>query len=111
MFHVTPKLLLATLDVVVLSPTGALRHGRDAFALEFRSASGGALVDVGTVKATAMMPMGGTPMLGSIGVTKTDTPGRYMASSDLSMSGLWRTTIEWNGSLGQGFVTISAHVQ
>ena len=37
-----------TIDVVVLSPRDALRHGKDDFVLEFRSADG-SLVDVGDV--------------------------------------------------------------
>jgi hypothetical protein len=100
-----------TLAVVLLSPTGALHHGRDTFAIEFRSASDGTLVDVGAVKVTAMMPMGGTPMFGRIDVAKTDVPGRYLGRSDLSMSGMWRTTVEWNGPSGQGSVNLPATVQ
>src|SRR5438093_13620098 len=80
------------LDVLILSPADALRHGKDTFAIEFRSASGGTLVDVGTVKATATMAMAGTPMLGGIDVKRTEIAGRYEAASDLSMAGTWRTT-------------------
>jgi hypothetical protein len=99
------------LEVVLLSPTGGLRHGKDDFVIEFRSAPGGALVDVGTVKGSATMSMAGTPMLGSIDIKKTDVPGRYEATSDLSMAGTWRTTIEWTGPAGQGSVTFSGSVQ
>src|SRR5207248_1707130 len=45
------------LDVVLLSPSVGLQHGKDTFAIEFKSASGGTLVDVGNVKATATMAM------------------------------------------------------
>jgi YtkA-like protein len=100
-----------SLDVVLLSRTGALHHGRDALAVEFRSASSGTLVDVGSVKASAVMPMGGTPMLGRVELTKTEVPGRYAATSDFSMAGTWRTTFEWNGPSGQGSVTLSTTVQ
>src|SRR5207249_902548 len=90
------------LDVVLLSPHDALRHGKDAFIIEFRS--NGTLVDVGTVRATANMPMGGMPMFGTIDVQRTDTPGRYAASGQFDMAGTWRTTVEWDGPAGHGSV-------
>jgi YtkA-like len=99
------------LDVVLLSQRDAIRHGKDTFVIEFRSASGGALVDVGTVKGSATMPMAGMPMLGSIDVAGTNMAGRYEANSDLSMAGTWRIVIEWNGPTGQGSVTFSGTVQ
>jgi hypothetical protein len=98
-------------DVVLLSPTGAVRHGKDSFVVEFRSASDGALIDVGAVKAGATMPMGGTPMLGSIDIKKSDVPGRYEATSDLSMAGTWRINLEWNGPAGRGTLAFSGSVQ
>jgi len=99
------------LDVVLLSPRDAIHHGRDTFVIELRSASGGTLVDVGTVKGNATMPMAGMPMLGNIDVARTNVAGRYEANSDLSMAGTWRMAIEWNGPTGQGSVTFSATVQ
>ena len=100
-----------TLDVVLLSSHEALRHGKDTFVIEFRSMPAGTLVDVGTVKAGATMPMPGMPMMGSIDVRKADVAGRYEAASDLSMGGTWRTTVEWNGPAGQGSVTLSVSAQ
>ena len=100
-----------TIDVVVLSPRDALRHGKDDFVIEFRSSPGGALVDVGAVKGSASMPMAGTPMLGSIDIARTSVPGRYQARSDLGMAGTWRMTIEWRGSPEAGSVTLSRSVQ
>ncbi len=97
-------------DVVLLSPRDAIRHGKDAFVIEFRAASEGTLVDVGTVKGNATMPMAGMPMLGRIDVTRTNVAGRYEASSDLSMAGTWRMAIEWNGPMAQGSVTFSGTV-
>jgi len=99
------------LDVVLLSPTGALHHGKDMFVIEFRAASDGALVDVGKVKGSATMAMAGSPMLGSIDIEKSNVTGRYEARSDLSMAGTWRTTIEWTGPAGQGSVTFPGSVQ
>jgi hypothetical protein len=98
------------LDVVLLSPRDALRHGKDDFVIEFRAADG-KLVDVGDVRSTASMPMSGMPMFGSVNTQRTDTPGRYRAESDLSMAGTWRLGTEWNGPAGKGAVTFSGTVQ
>ena len=61
------------LDVVVLSPRGGLRHGKDDFVIEFRSEDG-SLVDVGAVRANASMPMPGMPMFASVTVQRADVP-------------------------------------
>jgi hypothetical protein len=98
------------LDVVLLSPHGALRKGKDTFVIEFRKADG-TLADVGDVHASAQMPMPGMgPMMGTVAVTRTDA-GRYEAASDFSMAGTWRTTLEWSGPAGQGSVTFAGSVQ
>lgn len=98
------------LDVVVLSPRDGLRHGKDDFILEFKSADG-SLVDVGDVRASASMPMPGMPMFGSVSVQRADVPGRYRAEADFGMAGTWRLTIEWDGPNGKGAVTFSGSVQ
>ena len=98
------------IDVVVLSPRDALRHGKDDFVIEFKAADGG-LVDVGDVRASASMSMSGTPMLGSINVQRTDVPGRYRAEGDFSMAGTWRLNVEWDGPKGKGSVAFSGSVQ
>ena len=100
-----------TLDVVVLSPREALVHGKDAFVIEFRSAAGGGLVDVGNVRGSAGMPMPGMPMFGSLDVQRTDIPGRYNANGDFSMAGTWRLTVEWEGPAGRGSVTFPGTVR
>jgi len=67
------------LDLVVLSPTGALRQGKDSFVLEFRD-SGGQLADVGAVIVNATMPMAGmAPML-----THSTTPSARATSMTAS---------------------------
>ena len=92
------------LDVVLLSPSGGPRHGRDTLVLEFRSAADGKLVDVGDVRVTATMPMTGMPMIGSMDVTRTSTAGRYAVVCQLEMAGTWRITIRWqNGSASTTF--------
>ena len=99
------------LDIVLLSQSGALRHGKDQVVIEFRSAADGSLVDVGDVQGSATMPMAGMPMLGTIDVRRSDVAGRYLVSTQLEMAGTWRTTITWTGPAGPGSVTISATAQ
>ncbi len=98
------------LQVVLLADHEALRHGKDAFVIEFRSESG-ALVDVGAVKAGASMPMPGMPMFGTIDVRRTDVPGRYAAAGEFPMAGRWRIAVEWDGPQGRGQVSFSGSVQ
>jgi len=98
------------MDIVLLSQDGAL-HQKDSFTIEFRSISGGNLVDVGTVRANARMPMPGMPMLGSIEVRPTKSAGRYTASNNLDMAGGWRIALEWDGPGGRGAVNFAGAVQ
>jgi len=74
------------LEIVVLSPHDALKHGKDTLVIEFRSADG-KLVDVGDVKGGASMSMSGTPMLGSIDVKRGDQKGQYVADTQLDITG------------------------
>ena len=104
------KVKSGMLDVVLLSPRDGLRHGSDSFVIEFRSASG-ELTDVGTVRASASMSMSGTPMMGTINVARTEVAGRYAASSEFSMAGTWRMTMQWDGPPGPGSVTFPGSVQ
>ena len=95
------------LDVVLLSNDGSLTHGKDAFTVEFRR--GNDLVDVGKVKGAATMPMAGLPaMMGSVFVDPGDAPGRYTATTDLSMSGGWQLAVEWDGPAGKGRASFDA---
>ena len=105
------RLRSETLDIVLLSPRDSLRHGKDAFLVEFKSTSDGNLVDVGHVRATANMPMPGMAMFGNIDVRRTAVPGRYAANSEFEMAGTWRMAIEWDGPSGKGSVAFSGAVQ
>jgi hypothetical protein len=99
------------LDIALTSPTGQLKMGRAAFAIDFRSVSTGALVDVGTVRASATMTMPGMVMSGGLLATPSGTPGRYDAVGDFGMAGAWRWTIEWEGPAGNGSVAFEGTVQ
>jgi hypothetical protein len=69
-------------------------------------------VDAGTVKAAATMPMAGLPeMRGSVFLTPADVRGRYLAETDLTMSGGWKLTIEWDGPAGKGAASFDATVE
>jgi YtkA-like len=99
------------LDIVLLSPTGTLRQGRNSFTFEFRRTGSTTLVDVGSVRASANMPMPGMVMSGGLQVTPTGVPGRYAATAEFGMAGAWQMAIEWNGPAGQGSVNLQGGVQ
>jgi Cu(I)/Ag(I) efflux system membrane protein CusA/SilA len=99
------------LDVVLLSRAGTLRQGRNAFTIEFRRTGTNALVDVGTVRATATMPMPGMVMSGGLRVAPTAAPGRYSATAEFGMAGAWQMAIEWSGPAGKGSVDFEGAVQ
>ena len=105
------RLRSGALEIVLLSSRDALRHGRDAFVLEFRSTSSGTPVDVGNVRASATMPMPGMAMFGSVDVGRTSVTGRYAGSGQFEMAGTWRMTIDWEGPAGPGSVSFSIPVQ
>jgi Cu(I)/Ag(I) efflux system membrane protein CusA/SilA len=99
------------LDIALLSPTGTLTAGRNAFTIEFRKASNRSLVDVGTARASANMPMPGMVMPGSVQVTRTRVPGRYEGTAEFGMAGAWQMAIEWDGPAGRGSVRFEGAVQ
>jgi hypothetical protein len=105
------RLRSGSIEVVLLSPRDGLRHGKDAFVIEFRSATDRNLVDAGTVRGSATMPMAGMPMFGAIDIKRTDVAGRYAADGQFEMAGTWRMSVEWQGPQGSGSITFAATVQ
>ncbi len=99
------------LNVVLLSPTGSLRQGRNAFTIEFRKRGTNTLVDVGTVRASANMPMPGMVMSGGLQLAPTGAPGRYSATAEFGMAGAWQMAVEWDGPAGKGSITFEGGVQ
>jgi hypothetical protein len=90
------------LELVLLGTSDALPQGKGFAILEFHDASG-SLVDVGTVKVNATMPMAGmAPMISGSEVKPTPAPGRYELATDFSMAGSWQLTVEWDGPKGHG---------
>ncbi len=98
------------LDIVLLSPSGVLRSGRNTFTIEFRSPNG-QLVDVGMVRAAANMTMPGMAMSGNLQLQLGDVPGRYTATAEFGMPGAWEMRVEWDGPAGRGSTTFEGHVQ
>jgi Cu(I)/Ag(I) efflux system membrane protein CusA/SilA len=97
-------------EIVVLSPTGTLRSGRNTFTIEFRS-SAGALVDVGTVRVSANMTMPGMVMPGNVQVQPSGVPGRFTATAEFGMAGSWPISVEWDGPAGRGSANFQGSVQ
>jgi Cu(I)/Ag(I) efflux system membrane protein CusA/SilA len=98
------------LQIAILSPSGTLHQGRNAFTIEFRSANGQP-VDVGAVRASGNMAMPGMVMSGGLEVHRTTAPGRYEATAEFGMAGAWRMAIEWDGPAGHGSVNFEGAVQ
>jgi copper/silver efflux system protein len=97
------------LRVSLTSSTGQLKQGRNRFWVEFRDASG-TLVDAGTVRMSASMPMPGMTMSGNVVIAPTSTKGRYEAVGEFGMSGVWQVALEWTGA-GGGAVSFQGSVQ
>ncbi|MEQ1574356.1 MAG: CusA/CzcA family heavy metal efflux RND transporter [Vicinamibacterales bacterium] len=98
------------LNIVVRSPTGTLRTGRNTFTIEFL-ASSGARVDVGTVRVGATMTMPGMVMPGNVRIQPGGVPGRYTATAEFGMAGAWPVSIEWDGPTGHGSANFEVGVQ
>jgi copper/silver efflux system protein len=99
------------LEIVLRSPDGALRQGRNTFTIEFRRPDTGTLVDVGTVRASGNMPMPGMVMSSGLQLTPSGVAGRYLATAEFGMAGAWQMAIEWNGPAGHGSVNFQGSVQ
>ena len=99
------------LDIALLSPSGALREGRNRFTIEFRRTGTTTLVNAGTVRASANMTMAGMAMSGGLEVSPTNVEGRYAATGAFPMGGAWQMAIDWNGPAGQGSVRFEGSVQ
>ena len=98
------------LQITLLSSTGMLHQGRNAFAIEFRSADG-QLLDAGTVHASGNMAMPGMVLSSGLQIQRTTTVGRYEATAEFGMAGAWHMTIDWDGPAGKGSVNFEGAVQ
>ena len=98
-------------EIRLLSSTGALQQGRNTFTFEFHAVPSGALVDVGTVRASANMPMPGMVMTSGMEVHPTAVKGRYEGSAEFGMAGAWQMSVEWDGPAGRGSASFEGPVQ
>jgi Cu(I)/Ag(I) efflux system membrane protein CusA/SilA len=108
--RVVQRVQAGDLQLVLVSPTGVLRQGRNAFVLEFRTPDG-SLADAGTVRTSASMSMPGMVMSGGLQATPTTVPGRYEVTAEFAMAGTWQMTVEWDGPAGRGSVDFEGTVQ
>ncbi|MEO8071210.1 MAG: efflux RND transporter permease subunit, partial [Acidobacteriota bacterium] len=99
------------LDIVLLSASGALRQGRQAFNVEFRRAGTDTPVDVGTVRASANMVMPGMVMSSGLQLLPGAVPGRFAATAEFGMAGSWQMEMAWDGPAGRGTVGFKGSVQ
>jgi hypothetical protein len=111
-----------TKDVVVTlrSESGQWTQGKNAFVLEFTSASSQqgvdagqvALIDVGQVILSTVMPMPGmAPMLAGATLTPDKVPGRYLGTISFPDSGSRQVTVTWDGPAGKGSTRFSVSVR
>jgi Cu(I)/Ag(I) efflux system membrane protein CusA/SilA len=108
--QIVQRVNAGALQIRLVSATGTLHTGRNAFTIEFRSADG-QLADAGTVHATANMPMPGMVTSSGLQVRRTSTVGRYEASAEFGMAGAWHMAIDWDGPAGKGSVDFEGAVQ
>jgi Cu(I)/Ag(I) efflux system membrane protein CusA/SilA len=99
------------LDIVLMSPTGTLRQGRNTVTIEFRRAGGSTRVDVGSVHASANMSMPGMVTPAGLEVRPSGVPGRYTATAEFGMAGAWRFSMQWDGPGGAGSTSFEGSVQ
>jgi hypothetical protein len=109
--NVVHRMRSGNLEILLLSPTGTLQQGRSTFSIEFHAADGGALVDVGTVRGSANMPMPGMVMPSGMQVHPGSVPGRYEATAEFGMAGAWPMSLEWDGPNGHGSASFEGNVQ
>jgi hypothetical protein len=101
-------------DVVVrlLSNSGQWTQGKNAFVLEFASATTQQPLDAGTVSLrTAMLMPGMAPMVADAVLTSDKTPGQYLGTIDFPDRGTRQVTVTWNGQAGKGSTRFSVPVR
>ena len=101
-------------DVLIrlLSDSGQWGQGKNAFVLEFTSATTKQPLDVGTVTLKTVMPMPGmAPMVADAVMTSGKNPGQYLGTIFFPDSGTRQVTVTWNGPAGKGSTRFSVPVR
>ena len=94
-----------TKDIVVtlLSESGQWAQGKNAFVLEFTSATTKQPVDAGKVTLSTSMAMPGmAPMLAGATLSPDKMPGRYLGTISFPDRGARQVTVSWDGPAGKG---------
>ncbi len=99
------------LTVNLIHPKGQLQNAVNEIFIEFRDATSGELVDVGTVKFDLDMNMPGMVMHSGSTIKRTGTPGLYSANVKPDMAGDWMATLRYEGPRGSGSVSFSVDVK
>ena len=106
--------------VTLRSESGQWTQGKNAFVLEFMSPSSQqgvdagqvALMDVGQVTLSTVMPMPGmAPMLAGATLMPDKVPGRYLGNISFPDSGARQVTVTWDGPAGKGSTRFSVPVR
>lgn len=111
-----PKVIVThkSKDVVVslLSESGQLTKGNNAFVLEFTSATTKQPLDVGKVTLNTNMSMPGmAPMVADATLSPDKVPGRYLGTINFPDSGTRQVTVTWDGPAGKGSTRFSLPVR
>ena len=99
------------LTINFFHPNGQLENAMNEVLIEFRDATGGERVDVGTVTFELDMNMPGMVMHSGATVERTAVTGQYRAAIKPDMGGDWQATIHYNGPRGVGQATFSVNVK
>jgi hypothetical protein len=106
--------------ITLRSESGQWTQGKNAFVLEFTSTSSpqgvdagqAALMDVGQVTLSTVMPMPGmAPMLAGAILTPDKVAGRYLGTISFPDSGARQVTVTWDGPAGKGSTRFSVPVR
>jgi hypothetical protein len=103
-----------TKDLVITlrSESGQWTQGKNAFVLEFTSASAQQPVGVGNVTLGTSMAMPGmSPMTAGATLSPDKTPGRYLGTISFPDSGTRQVTVTWDGPAGKGSTKFSVPVR
>jgi hypothetical protein len=99
------------IEIVLRTTGGVLRQGRNNITVEARSAGSRSLVDVGSLRVTANMPMPGMVMSSRILLQPAGVAGRSAGTAEFDMAGAWQFAIEWDGPAGRGSTVFEGKVQ
>ena len=97
--------------IALKSESGQWAHGKNAFVLEFTSATDKKPLDAGKVNLNTSMTMSGmAPMIAGATLAPDKTPGRYLGTIEFPDAGTRQVTVTWDGPSGKGSTKFSVSV-